>query len=139
MALVVALPAVFLIYLMACLSDLHGLLKPVQLTFWTATVTASLETLRFAAICSLPAVAAFALRFYLLDHASRGRTADGQPPRLAMGERLMATAAGAVTSAILPASSRSSGPRSCRRPRRISSSCSSAARPAFSSTSSSRP
>ena len=100
-ALVAALPVIFLIYAIACATELHPLLKPVQLTPWTAVVTASLETLRFASIFTLPSVAAFALRFYLLDRASWDRATLGRTPRLTTTERLVATMLGAAASAIL--------------------------------------
>ena len=74
---------------------------PVQPTFWTVTVTAIVETMRFVAIFTLPSVAAFALRFYLLDRAAGERITQGETPRLTTTQRLLATALGGLTSAIL--------------------------------------
>lgn len=100
-ALVAALPLIFLIYTFACLVELHPLLKPVQVTPWTAAVTGSLETLRFASIFTLPSMAAFALRFYLLDRASWDRATVGQTLRLSTSERLIATMLGVAAGASL--------------------------------------
>lgn len=100
-ALIVALPAIFLIYAVACAAELHPLLKQVPVTLWTATATATVETLRFAAVFTLPSVAAFALRFYLLDRAAGARITQGQTPRLTTMERLLAATLGGVTSVIL--------------------------------------
>ena len=100
-ALAVALPLILLTYAITCSLGLYPLLMPVQPTFWTVTVTAIVETMRFVAIFTLPSVAAFALRFYLLDRAAGERITQGETPRLTTTQRLLATALGGLTSAIL--------------------------------------
>jgi hypothetical protein len=101
-ALLVTVLPVFLIYVVGCLLDLHPLLKPVQMTPVTVLVTAGAETLRFASLLTMPAIVAFALRFYLLDQASGNRhETDAAPPALTQVQRLAATALGVLVSAIL--------------------------------------
>ena len=100
MGLLIALVPVMLAYTIFCMLDLHPLLKPVQVTALSVAATAGLETLRFAAIFTVPALAAFAVRFYLLDQHSSDRHTRGEAPRLTALERLGAILLGAMVAVV---------------------------------------
>ena len=100
MGLLIALVPVMLAYTIFCMLDLHPLLKPVQVTALSVAATAGLETLRFAAIFTVPALAAFAVRFYLLDQHASDRHSRGEAPRLTAPERLGAILLGAMVAVV---------------------------------------
>ncbi len=99
--LAVALPIVFLVYAAACGLELHPLLNTTQITWRAVLLTASLETFRFAAVFTVPAVAAFAVRFYELDRTAGERHDPKAVPSLSRGQRTMNTLMGTGVAALM--------------------------------------
>ena len=93
--LAAAVFAVFGLYALACTFGFYPLIKPVRVTPEAILITASIQAFRFASIFTLPAAAAFGLRFYLLDRMSAERHDAPDKPRLSSWGIL-----GAVTLAI---------------------------------------